>query len=211
MGGGGAWGEANNIISLMGWKQFLHYSFCLLKISSSVERKSRWVWNWGWRDVETGDAEFNGLFIVARDHSSEAVGAPLHHNEIWVAGPLQSLVALSVTCCYLSNASFDFFLKYWLIMGAKKDDLMWKPYGPSFCTLLCTLELDYSHCFAPQIFIKSLSLATCMSHCSKHSWVGKVSYEIGFCPWWVNSIFGEACLPQMESISVQPKWEHDLI
>lgn len=43
-------------------------------------------------------------------------------------------------------------------MVAKKDDLMWKPCGPPFCSLFCTLELDYSQFFDPQIFIKVSAL-----------------------------------------------------
>lgn len=63
----------------------------------------------------TGDAELDGSTLAASAPSSEAVGAPLlcvqRNNDIWVASPLQLSVAMSMTYCYLSNESFDFFFK----------------------------------------------------------------------------------------------------
>lgn len=59
---------------------------------------------------------------------------------------------------------------------------MGKPCGPPLCSLFCTLELDYSWCFDPQIFIKVSALQLCVSHCSRHCWVGELWYEMWLLP-----------------------------
>lgn len=44
-------------------------------------------------------------------------------------------------------------------MVTKNDDLMWKPCGPSLCSLFCPLELDYSvFFFVPKMFIEVSAL-----------------------------------------------------
>lgn len=115
------------------------------------QKKLHGVWTWIWRDVETGETEFGGSNIVAWGCSLKTKGHPCtcskQNNEIWVTSPVQLMVAMSMTYCYLSNEIFDFFFKYWLIAVAKKGwfdvKALWA------CFLLVTL---YSRALLPSVF-----------------------------------------------------------
>lgn len=95
-------------------------------------------------------------------------------------------------------------------MVAKKDDLMWKPCGPPLCSLFCTLELDYSRFFDPQIFIKVSALQLVWAIVLGTAGRERSGMRRGFCLWRVDSVSGETCSAQRESVSPQPKWERDL-
>lgn len=112
----------------------------------------------------------------------------------------------SVTYCFLSNESFAFLKKeYWFLMVTKNDDLMWKPCGPSLCSLFCPLELDYSvFFFCSENVYWGLSTAACAPVLGTVGWE-RSGMRYGFCPWeWT------VYLERQLSSNVQPKWENDL-
>lgn len=126
-----------------------------------------------------------------------------------MASPLQLLVSPSVVVMWAMR-TLIFFFKHRLIMVAKKNNLMWEPYGPSFCLLLCSQELTYSEAFDPQIFIKISTLLLCEPLFLTLRWK-RSGMRHGFCPWRMNSLSVETHTAQMESFTLQPKWEHDLL